>query len=31
MLYTSLADDWRMELAREMRAAGVTVDLNKAL
>ena len=31
MLYTSLESDWKMELAREMRAAGVDVDLNKAL
>jgi len=31
MLYTSLESDWKMELAREMRAAGLDVDLNMAL
>jgi len=31
MLYTSLDSHWRQDLGREMRAAGLTVDLNKAL
>lgn len=30
VLYTSLESDWRMELGREMRAAGIQADLNKA-
>lgn len=28
LLYTSLDSEWRFDLGREMRAAGVTVDLN---
>ncbi|GAA3388117.1 nucleotide-binding protein [Cryptosporangium minutisporangium] len=30
MLYTSLGSDWRFELGREMRTAGIDVDLNAA-
>ncbi len=30
LLYLPLAGDWQMQLAREMRAAGIDVDLNKA-
>jgi len=30
MLYTSLAQDWKLQLGREMRAAGLRVDLNCA-
>jgi len=32
LLYIDLkAANWRFELAREMKAAGLTVDLNKAV
>ncbi|MCK4176995.1 TIR domain-containing protein [Aciditerrimonas ferrireducens] len=30
ILYVPLAGDWKLELAREMRAAGIDVDLNRA-
>lgn len=30
VLYTSIAAGWEMELGREMRAAGIEVDMNKA-
>jgi predicted nucleotide-binding protein len=31
VLWTSLAGEWKLGLARELQAAGITVDLNKAL
>lgn len=31
MLYTSLAGNWHTKLAKELRAAGIEVDLGKAL